>query len=219
MKLKKYKDFITESVVRPWIHEGYFQINKNMLDNGRVIKDKIPDEINGDFTAWACELTTLEGFPKIIRGNFDVESNKLTSLEYGPEIVDGAYNCSKNFLTSLKGCVKECIDTFNCNDNQLTSLEYGPTSIGEDFLGYNNNFKTFFGAPFEIKGVFSIDSDDLIIEHTFIRSGDYKNNYWSDLLMHMTKEKIDFNEITTWPKGFLTDNIKNSVKSISKFNI
>lgn len=71
----------------------------------------------GDFIATSCQLTSLEGAPRVVRGDFNVYGNKLTDLVGGPSYVLGEYDCRDNTLKSLKGLSAKIGGNLLCNRN------------------------------------------------------------------------------------------------------
>lgn len=205
--MKRFKDFLIEKKNNLWVYNGEFKVTHHMVSKGSLVKEKIPDQVNGDFFCTHKKLTTLKGCPTTISGDFICYNNKLTSLEGCPSKVKGFY-CHNNILTSLKGCPDVINGDFICFNNKLTSLEWCPIIISGQFD-------------------FSDNLLDLEIERDFIKSGSYsiQSNYWSDLFKYMIKKKIDLNKITTWPDSFIQTldykykNMLKSYKVINKFNL
>jgi len=93
-----------------------YEIENYTINNGIVDVDgnvnlsfkklsKLPlkfGTVNGDFSCYNNQLTTLEGVPNKVNGEFYCNNNKLKSLEGAPKEVNGYFNCSINQLTSLK---------------------------------------------------------------------------------------------------------------------
>ena len=183
-----------------WIYEGDFTVTEDMVSDGKFIEGTIPDEVTGDFScSYNNLLTSLEGGPELVGKSFYCNFNSLTSLEGAPELVGKSFNCSDNNLTSLEGSPKIGKD-FDCSNNLLTSLKGGPESVGGSFYC-------------------SVNINDLIIEAEFIKSGNYKRDYYLELLKWMIKINRNINDIKTWPKGFLDNNLGRSAINIGKFNL
>ena len=194
MILKRHKYFILEKKDDKWIYEGYFKVTSEMVDNGTLIKEMIPDEVTGNFNCSNNQLTSLEGCPSTVGGDFNCDNNKLTNFQGCPSTVSGSFYCSYNKLTSLQGCPSAVGGNFNCFHNQLTSLEGCPSTVGGDFYCHYNqlttlqhcpstidgNFNCFHnqltsleGCPSTIGGSFNCNNNllDLTIEKEFIMSG------------------------------------------------
>lgn len=84
-----------------WIFDGDFQVTEDMILNGAFIKEKIPNEVTGNFYCSDLGLTSLEGCPSKIGIDFFVSHNQLTSLEGSPSIIKGCFFCNDN-LVDLK---------------------------------------------------------------------------------------------------------------------
>lgn len=237
--LKSYVEFVNES--KEWIYEGDFNVTQMHFEYGRLIKERIPSVINGSFYCEGKKLTTLEGSPKVIVGDFYVTDNDLKSLVGGPTAVEGNYYCNNNELETLEGA-PEKVNGFYCNlnhlssligspkivsgefvckHNLLTSLEGCPEKIGSSFWCKYNSLTSLEGGPKFIGGRCAVNHNlaNLKVESDFIKSGSYKEDYWLDLLKYCIDNKIDLNKVENWPKGFITNDLLKSVKSISKYNI
>lgn len=138
-----------------------------------------------------------------------------------PTIVTGFFSCKDIHLTSLEGCPKEVRGNFYCSYNQLTSLRGSPNIIGGHFYCGNNELVSLEGIPENFKNYIVIASSikSINIQKEFINSRNFKTDYYTDLLKYCLNERIDPEEINTWPKGFLTTNTINSFKGICKFNL
>jgi len=162
---------------------------------------------------------------KIFNGHFkvtepSVKKGKLNIYKY--DVIEGDFEANHLSLLSLEGCPDVILGDFNCGLNKLKSLEGGPSVVYGNYYCDDNSLTTLNGYPKELQGYFSIRNykQNLKTEKKYIESEYFDHyNYWSGLLMYMTKEKIDLEEVKGWPENFLTDNVKKSVKSIGKFNI
>ena len=137
MKLKRYKDFINEAKQDQLIYEGDFRVTDDMIQDGKLIKDKIPDVITGNFHCSNKKLTTLEGSPKIVGGYFDFGYNKLTGLQGAPKEVGGHFLCRYNKLTSLQGAPEKVGGEFESLNNKVS------LAIEEEFIksgAYKDNY-------------------------------------------------------------------------------
>ena len=107
--LKSFQIFKeSKQISRPWIYEGDFKVTEDMVKNGKMIKEKIPDKVIGDFYCYNNQLTSLEGCPSSVSGNFDCFNNQLSSLEGCPINVGGIFYYSNNLqdLTIEKNFIK-----------------------------------------------------------------------------------------------------------------
>jgi len=135
--LKNRQQFINEAKQDQWIYDGDFEVTDNMVSNGRLIKDKIPDVVTGNFDCNYNQLINLEGCPKKVGGHFNCNRNQLTSLEGSPEQVAGSFNCDKNKLTTLEGAPVKVGGNFDSRNNDV-SLD-----IEEEFIesgSYKDNY-------------------------------------------------------------------------------
>lgn len=108
-------------------------------------------------------LTTLKGSPDVVNGAFYIETNELTTLEYGPSKVNGHYMCSGNSLTNLKFLARDIKGTIDCSNNKITSLEGCPKIVNDNFKAFNNKLVNLKGGPEEVKGTFTVSSNDTLV--------------------------------------------------------
>ena len=82
------------------IKDGDFVISRN-----RSLKSLEfgPEEVDGDFLAKECLLTSLDFAPKIVKRHFNVNFNKIGSLVGCPEYVGMGFEAERCGLTSLEG--------------------------------------------------------------------------------------------------------------------
>lgn len=128
--LKKYKNFYKNNESHDFDHVGDLYLNNSHVIDGKLNKNLIPDEVDGNVYASNIGLTSLENMPRIIKGDLECLNNKITSLEHCPEQIEGL-------------CV--------LNDNYITSLEHMPEHIGESMFLVNNNVKSFDGCRKNLK--------------------------------------------------------------------
>ena len=74
-----------------WIHKDNFTVTPDMVSNGKMIKEKIPNEVTGNFDCRNRGINSLEGSPKSVGGSFWCDNNKLSSLEGSPKYVGGSF--------------------------------------------------------------------------------------------------------------------------------
>jgi hypothetical protein len=99
--------------------------------------------VNGYFSCYDNNLTSLKGCPVRVGNYFSCHSNELTSLQYSPQYVEsGNFYCGMNKIESLQYCTELIRSNFWCYNNKLTSLEHHPTVYG-NFNCYNNQINTF----------------------------------------------------------------------------
>lgn len=206
-KLEKAEEFLLDH--KHWKDEyGEWHISekldnlKNWTHNGRFI---VPIyEINA-IDLEGCGLTTLEGCPKIVHNDFSVIGNDLTNLKGSPRV--GGY--------------------FYASQNNLTSLEGAPDMVKGFYCHLNPKLSSFEGAPKITDSFFiSIDNGTLIsdVEKDFYNDiKGHWTNYYLDLLKYIIRNyEHNFEETiktVKWPEGFLSNNLKTSVKVMSKFNL
>ena len=89
---------------RPLICNDYFIVKSEMVLNGRMIEEQIPEEVNGIFDCSDLGLTTLEGSPTKVVSSFKCNNNLLTDLKGAPKYVLNHFYSLHNNLTSLEGC-------------------------------------------------------------------------------------------------------------------
>ena len=135
---------------------------KERLDKAE--KTKLTDgswHVNGDLNLMECGLKTLKDLNvSIVDGYFSCFHNQLTSLEGGPKEVKDNFTCSSNRLTNLIGSPNKVGGTFSCFNNQLTSLEGAPKEVGGDFSCYNNMKMKF--TKDEIKKICKVKGEIIV---------------------------------------------------------
>jgi len=135
--LQKHKDLIN-------LVEKSFLMTR-VRDNTETVKDTTfwDDKRNGIVINSTASLKTSSQIPlsdfklERVEGSFSVFWNDLTSLEGCPKEIGGSFNCSENRITSLKGIPKpdvikseirylngEELRPLFCSHNLLTDLEY-----------------------------------------------------------------------------------------------
>lgn len=214
--MKRYKDYINLNESK----QNDFIVDQSMVVDGRFKEGIIPKIVKGVFRCNGLGLTTLEGGPEYVGTYFNCENNNLTSLEFSP-VVDGNFNCSNNKIINLEYVKEGKVKNFYCKDNQITSLKGMPEKIDGTFHCHNNKLTSLEHCAKYVKEGFVTmgNRNNLFIERDFIKSNSYKNDYYTDLLNYMIKQDISFDQITTWPEGFITDNIERSSTYIRGFNL
>lgn len=183
-----------------------FIVSKDMVENGKIIKGKVPDIIEGSFTCERLGLTTLENGPRIVKYDFSCNRNNLTDLEFGPIEVGNNYSCSNNELTTLKGIPEILNNGLWCQHNNLNNLKHFPRIVKS----------TAFVCGFK-----------MFIEKKFVNSKFYNydnvNNYYTDLIEFLVYKSYSKEEILKYvyklPNFLNLDNIIKSIKSKQKFNL
>lgn len=218
-----------------------------LIKNGNLIVDF--GEIKGDFIFKGNKskkssnnkdfLTSLKGMPKIVRGTFRVEKQRdITSTKYCPEIVEGNVDFSSTKVSDLRYLPKEAYEyTFKkCRHLNLEGIDikakyavdFSYSSVktldgikrieAKNYVNFRENKKLF-----DIKGFVNIKCRTMIFhEYYEIKyfSREYEDKSYMGLLEYLTKNNFDVNKYERiFPKEFLTKNMKNSVKGVSKFNL
>src|SRR5574344_993194 len=81
--------------------------------------------VNGYFSCYDNNLTSLKGCPVRVGNYFSCHSNELTSLQYSPQYMEnGNFYCGSNKIESLQYCIELIRGYFSCGNNKLTSLKY-----------------------------------------------------------------------------------------------
>lgn len=121
-----------------------FEAKRKGIDITKKNLTEIPPEykgikVNGDFSCFFNELTSLKNSPASVSGGFLCMYNKLTTLLGGPVTVDGEYDCRYNNLANLIGASVVVNSYFTCQNNDITSLEGVPQIIRGEFYCNGNN--------------------------------------------------------------------------------
>jgi len=127
--------------------------------NNRGLQSLIggPEQV-GAIDVHNCNLTSLEGFPKIVKsGNFsggrvDVSGNKLTSLVGLPEELGELVIYNNPGLKTLQGCPKIIRGGFESLWLPITNMIGGPTVVYDDLLLYDTEINSLEGFPKEVGG-------------------------------------------------------------------
>lgn len=127
-----------------------------VVSNNRSLRSLVggPEEV-GDIDISNCNLTSLEGFPKLIKANssVDISGNKLTSLVgLPPEEVGNLTIYNNPGLKTLQGCPKLIRGGFEALWLPITNMIGGPTVIYEDLLLYDTEINSLEGFPKEVGG-------------------------------------------------------------------
>lgn len=124
--------------------------------NNRGLRSLIggPEEV-GYIDLHNCNLTSLEGFPKLIKSNsrVDISGNKLTSLVgLPPEEVGNLTIYNNPGLKTLQGCPKIIRGGFEALWLPITNMIGGPTVVYDDLLLYDTEINSLEGFPKEVGG-------------------------------------------------------------------
>ena len=127
--------------------------------NNRSLRSLVggPEEV-GAIDVHNCNLTSLEGFPKIVYpkifsgGRVDVSGNKLTSLVGLPEELGELVIYNNPGLKTLQGCPKIIRGGFEALWLPITNMIGGPTVIYDDLLLYDTEINSLEGFPKEVGG-------------------------------------------------------------------
>jgi hypothetical protein len=111
-----------------------------------------PEEV-GAIDVHNCNLTSLEGFPKIVKsGNFlggriDVSGNKLTSLVGLPEELSELVIYNNPGLKHCRGVLKLFVVILKALWLPITNMIGGPTVVYDDLLLYDTEINSLEGFP------------------------------------------------------------------------
>ena len=127
--------------------------------NNRSLRSLVggPEEV-GAIDVHNCNLTSLEGFPKIVYpkifsgGRVDVSGNKLTSLVGLPEELSELVIYNNPGLKTLQGCPKIIRGNFEALWLPITNMIGGPTVIYDDLLLYDTEINSLEGFPKKVGG-------------------------------------------------------------------
>lgn len=127
--------------------------------NNRSLRSLVggPEEV-GAIDVHNCNLTSLEGFPKIVYsknfsgGRVDVSGNKLTSLVGLPEELGELVIYNNPGLKTLQGCPKIIRGSFEALWLPITNMIGGPTVVYDDLLLYDTEINSLEGFPEEVGG-------------------------------------------------------------------
>ena len=127
--------------------------------NNRSLRSLVggPEEV-GAIDVHNCNLTSLEGFPKIVYpkifsgGRVDVSGNKLTSLVGLPQELSELVIYNNPGLKTLQGSPKIIRGTFEALWLPITNMIGGPTVIYEDLYLYDTEINSLEGFPKEVGG-------------------------------------------------------------------
>ena len=150
--------------------DGSIDVDNN-VDLSFKYLTKLPlkfNKVNGSFSCYYNELTSLEGCPNNIGDSFFCSNNLLTSLKGCPKIIPGVFSCYTNKLISLEGCPENISGVFCCDTNMIKSFEYFPKHIGGIFNCDENPINIIWRL-FEDKSKIELFNDmDIIQDDTII---------------------------------------------------
>jgi len=137
--LKRFADYFHHSGNVTVDDQGLVSVTDDVY-MGRK-RDKLPVAFDfvGDFVCAEVGLKTLEGAPNRVGRDVSLQGNLLTSLQGFPQEVGRNVRLDNNQLTDLKGLPSKLSGSLVIIYNPLTSLEGFPTSVGEVYLGYQEN--------------------------------------------------------------------------------
>ncbi len=183
--------FKTTAEIKQWLHEHdieeYF-IHSNLIVDVLTDVDLSSENLE--------ELPIQFGF---INGNFSLFGNELSTLKGCPRRVMGYFDCSHNNLKDLKFCPNEIEGTFFLSNNHIKGLEYAPDMVKGKFKCYGNpiedlnGFKTELGDSFE-HGVDHLRDAIEGFEHLYIKIKSYDLQDYSLILSPQQIAKIRMQE-------------------------
>lgn len=146
--------------LKEYIVEGIFDIEDNIDNVDKIIKDQIKQFLKENFKgASSCKISrkpNTDGKYEVSSSkNIEVKNNKVTSLTNGMFIwtkVGGSFDCyGRKSLISLEGAPKEVDGDFKCGRCSLTSLEGAPEKVGGYFSCVScDSLISLEGAPKEV---------------------------------------------------------------------
>ena len=172
MKLKRYSNFITESVQSDaedfLLNLGFEQVNgrwngpidtsfdindfaakKLIINNNLIVKFGI---IDGNFHVnKRLKNESIERLPTYVKGTLNISNNHFSNMKDFHTIVDEGINLSHNHLHKLEN-IQEFKDKnayFDVSYNMLTTLEGCPKEVGA-FRCTDNWLNSAYGAPNKI---------------------------------------------------------------------
>lgn len=142
MKIKLYKDFICESIMKLDDDGNYYP---SYEDEFPLTRDQVKSRLDYNWS--------IDGTYKInddltidVDGGVKWNMSNHRNLPVKFNKVSGFFNISNHKLTSLIGSPKEC-GSFNCIDNNLKNLEGSPEIVKLNFYCGENPFTNLIGAP------------------------------------------------------------------------
>lgn len=204
--LMKIKALKTE---KGWSYKAHLYLTKE-----HVYQGKIHVKLNEvrSLTASNLGLTSLENFPKIVHKDLKINHNCLTDFNNSPiEEVKGLLFVNDNNLTSLKNSPKKVRDIYLYNNLHLKNLKYCP--ICTSLSSTRDFFRSGSGTRI-IKLEF--DWHDNCTDYNDVVNRDL------NLLKYVLKnygDKPVLIEACNFPENFVTDNLKNSILNVNKFNL
>ena len=202
---------------------------QKLVYKGKLQYDFSNISVSGTFDCSYMGLTTLEGCPIKVERSFNCSNNQLTNLKGAPITVNGFFNCSGNPIRSLIDLddnKRFYYDLFICQNTGIRDLiGIQQAKIKKIDIRNNKLLKSIEGIPAKslLEGTFhDYDSNIMAQLDWYIIHGNSNYNYvtfWEDLLKYYMKNDLSCIEIIKWPKDFITDEVKSSVKGIHKFSL
>lgn len=179
----------------------------------------------GMFEYERVEIKSVKNFPKIINETVSLSLNVKDFKEWSPLRFKSNVYLTGSF-ESLKGLEYTEIygDLYINHGVNLTSLEFCPN--------LPNNVLTITHTD-SLKDLSHLAGKDILdvnpsyggriseAEARFVSESIVKNikDYWQEFLGYCDSNKIDLDSIKNWPEGFLSKNLKRSIKGKNKFNL
>lgn len=231
-------DFNGDVSISSYKHKKLFNRKELILPFGKIDGDFIfsynniknleylPTHVKGELKLDSCNINSMKNFNTKFDKGLDIRNNHIHRLENMPNIINGQLNVSGNMLTTFEGCPEQ-VESFYAKDNWCNDLINAPKRIKYyESKGWSDKRSNIDLDKDKINKI----EFEFYIEKTSYIKNDDKNkgitDYYSDLLMYIgNRFEIDttayFDTISTveWPEDMNIDNVKKSVKGISKFNI
>lgn len=146
MKVKKYNEFINESLNRTFeeIVNGFCKLHN--IENFKINENNTVDV----FKTVNLQDKYVVNLPfkfGIIHGDFRINNTWMTNLNNSPEVVMGEFLCGWNKITSLIGSPKKVVKGYNCEHTEITTLEGITQDIGGDLRCSNCKLINFIDLP------------------------------------------------------------------------
>jgi hypothetical protein len=198
--------------------DGKINAKTNVYFGGKKmgsIKDLNFGHVEGNFSIWGNDLTSLEGSPETISGDFDAENNRLDSLVGGPKKVGGDYVIGElNWsLLSLEGAPEEIggVFSFRCPSLEKVNIEKN-----------KYNLEGMMDLLYSIKERYQKEDIPFIFTHPlFNQSGNAKKAY-REFSKEMSKiwdfVPEDFKKRISEETGESSETVEDTIQKFSDLN-
>ncbi len=162
--MRNFKQFLSENQLVD------IEADEIKIENGIMIPNQFPDEVNLFECNGLFDLTSLENCPTKVN-DFYCNWTSITSLKYAPKIIGDFFSCTGTDITSLDYAPLKC-NSFDCAHNKVLHLKGIGRSYLKDckYLILNDSVKSNILGLCRIKNLKFIYIKD---EHfTIVTSGD-----------------------------------------------